>query len=86
MKVESILPHNQVILTVGLAMVLSNLATVFFTGNYRSTPVSYASSAWYLTDYWKKLADRALPLHALVPFLSQRFYNHGRTLVLSDED
>jgi branched-chain amino acid transport system permease protein len=53
MKVESILPHNQVILTVGLAMVFSNLATVFFTGNYRSTPVSYASSAWYLTDYWK---------------------------------
>ena len=53
MKVESILPHNQVILTVGLAMVFSNLATVLFTGNYRSTPVSYASSAWYLTDYWK---------------------------------
>ena len=52
MKVESILPHNQVIMTVGLAMVFSNLATVFFTGNYRSTPVSYASSAWYLTDYW----------------------------------
>ncbi|MBP1732186.1 MAG: inner-rane translocator [Deltaproteobacteria bacterium] len=53
MKVESILPHNQVILTVGMAMVLSNLATVFFTGNYRSTPVNYASNAWYLTDYWK---------------------------------
>ena len=52
MKVESILPHNQVIMTVGLAMVFSNLATVFFTGDYRSTPVSYASSAWYLTDYW----------------------------------
>src|SRR5208337_3166121 len=53
MKVESILPHNQVIMTVGIAMVLSNLATVFFTGNYRSVPVSYASSAWYLTDIWK---------------------------------
>jgi branched-chain amino acid transport system permease protein len=53
MKVESILPHNQVIMTVGMAMVLSNLATVFFTGNYRSVPVSYASSAWYLTDIWK---------------------------------
>ena len=53
MKVESILPHNQVILTVGIGMVLSNLATVFFTSNYRSTPVSYASTAWYLTDYWK---------------------------------
>jgi branched-chain amino acid transport system permease protein len=36
-----------------MAMVLSNLATVFFTGNYRSTPVNYASNAWYLTDYWK---------------------------------
>jgi branched-chain amino acid transport system permease protein len=53
MKVESILPHNQVILTVGIGMVLSNLATVFFTSNYRSTPVSYASTAFYLTDYWK---------------------------------
>ncbi len=53
MKVESVLPHNQVIMTVGIAMVLSNLATVFFTGDYRSVPVSYASSAWYLTDIWK---------------------------------
>jgi branched-chain amino acid transport system permease protein len=53
MKVESILPHNQVILTVGIGMVLSNLATVLFTSNYRSTPVSYASTAWYLTDYWR---------------------------------
>ncbi len=53
MKVESILPHNQVILTVGIGMILSNLATVLFTSNYRSTPVSYASMAFYLTDYWK---------------------------------
>jgi branched-chain amino acid transport system permease protein len=53
MKVESILPHNQVILTVGIGMVLANLATVFFSSNYLSTPVSYASKAWYLTDYWK---------------------------------
>jgi len=53
MKVESILPHNQVILTVGIGMVLANLATVFFSSNYRSTPVAYASKAWYLTDLWK---------------------------------
>ena len=45
MKVESILPHNQVILTVGIGMVLANLATVFFSSNYRSTPVAYASKA-----------------------------------------
>jgi branched-chain amino acid transport system permease protein len=65
MKVESILPHNQVILTVGLAMIFSNLATVLFTGNYRSTPVSYASSSWYLTDYWK---DSPIELSLSMPW------------------
>jgi len=53
LKVDSILPENQVILTVGIGMVLSNLATIFFKSDYRSTPVSYATSAWYLSDYWK---------------------------------
>lgn len=53
LKTESILPENQIILTVGIGMVLSNLATVFFKSDYRSTPVEYASSAWYLTDYWR---------------------------------
>ena len=42
LRVESILPENQVILTVGIGMVLANLATIFFTSNYRSTPVDYA--------------------------------------------
>ncbi len=54
LKVESILPENQVILTVGIGMVLANLATIFFTSNYRSTPVDYATKAFYLTDYWKE--------------------------------
>lgn len=53
MKVDSILPENQVILTVGIGMVLSNLAMLFFKSDYRSTPVSYATSAWYLGDYWR---------------------------------
>jgi branched-chain amino acid transport system permease protein len=53
LKVDSILPENQVILTVGIAMVLANLATIFFTSNYRSTPVDYATKAFYLTDFWK---------------------------------
>lgn len=53
LRVESILPHNQVILTVGIGMVLQNLATIFFTSNYRSTPVDYATDAWYLSDYWE---------------------------------
>src|SRR5512139_1096087 len=53
LRVESILPENQVILTVGIGMVLANLATIFFTSNYRSTPVDYATKAFYLTDLWK---------------------------------
>ncbi len=52
LKVDSILPENQVILTVGIGMVLSNVATMLFTSDYRSTPVSYASDAWYLSDWW----------------------------------
>lgn len=53
LKVESILPENQVILTVGIGMVLSSLATFFFKSDYRSTPVEYASTAFYLSDFWK---------------------------------
>ena len=33
-------------------MVLQNLATIFFTSDYRSTPVDYATDAWYLSDFW----------------------------------
>jgi branched-chain amino acid transport system permease protein len=53
LKVESILPENQVILTVGIGMVLANLATIIFSSDYRSTPVDYATKAWYLSDFWK---------------------------------
>ncbi len=53
LKVDSILPENQVILTVGIGMVLQNLATMLFTSDYRSTPVDYASDAWYLSDWWR---------------------------------
>lgn len=53
LKVESILPHNQVILTVGIGIVLSNLATVIFKSDYLSIPVSYATKAWYLSDFWR---------------------------------
>ena len=53
LRVDSILPQNQVILTVGVGMVLANVATICFSSNYRSTPVAYSTSAWYLSDYWK---------------------------------
>jgi len=54
LKVDSILPENQVILTVGIGMVLASVATIAFKSDYRSTPVSYGTSAFYLTDIWKE--------------------------------
>lgn len=53
-KVDSILPENQVILTVGIGMVLANLATIIFKSDYLQTPVPYGTKAWYLTDLWKQ--------------------------------
>ncbi len=53
LKVDSILPENQVILTVGIGMVLANIATIIFKSDYLQTPVDYGTKAWYLSDYWK---------------------------------
>ena len=53
LRVEAIIPENQVILTVGIGMVLANLATIIFQSDYLQTPVSYGTKAWYLRDYWK---------------------------------
>jgi len=54
LKVDSILPENQVILTVGIGMVLSSLATVFFSSNDRTVEPAYAQDTFYLSDYWSK--------------------------------
>lgn len=66
LKVESLLPENQVILTVGIGMVLSNLATLFFKSDYRSTPVSYATKAFYLSDLWR---DSPIELSLSFPWM-----------------
>jgi branched-chain amino acid transport system permease protein len=66
MEVDSILPENQVLLTVGIGMVLSNLALLFFSANYRSVPVSYANK----TIYWDlKLGGQTISLSFSVPML-----------------
>jgi len=46
MKVESILPENQVLMTVGIGMVLTEIMRFIFTSNYVSVRTSYSSSAW----------------------------------------
>jgi branched-chain amino acid transport system permease protein len=87
MRVDSILPHNQVIMTVGIAMVLSNLATVLFTGNYRSVPVNYASSAWYLTDIWKNSPiELSLSMPWTLSFITAVVITIGLWIFLSKTD
>jgi branched-chain amino acid transport system substrate-binding protein len=66
MEVESILPENLVLLTVGIGMVLANLALLLFSANYRSVPVSYASKALY----WDlRAGGRTISLSFSVPML-----------------
>ena len=66
MEVESILPENQVLLTVGIGLVLANLALLLFSANYRSVPVSYASK----TIYWDLTAgEQTISLSFSVPMI-----------------
>jgi branched-chain amino acid transport system permease protein len=65
-EAESILPENQVLLTVGIGLVLSNLALLAFSADYRSVPVSYVSK----TIYWDlKLGGQTISLSFSVPML-----------------
>jgi branched-chain amino acid transport system permease protein len=48
MKVEAILPENQVLMTVGIGMVLTEVARFLFTSDYKSVTTSYSSTALFL--------------------------------------
>lgn len=48
MKKESILPENQVLMTVGIAMVLTEIARFIFSSDYKTVKTSYSSSAFFL--------------------------------------
>lgn len=66
MEADTVLPQNQVLLTVALALVLSNLALLLFSANYRSVPVSYADK----TIYWDvSLGGQTISLSVSYPFL-----------------
>ncbi len=66
MKVESVLPENQVLLTVGIGLVLSNLALLLFSADYRSVPVEYKDK----TIYWDLQAGgQPISLSFSVPML-----------------
>lgn len=87
LKVDSILPENQVILTVGVGMVLANLATIVFKSDYRTTPVEYATKAWYLSDYWRAAPiELSLSLPWTVSFLFAVAITAGLWFFLSRTD
>ncbi len=87
LRVDSILPENQVILTVGIGMVLANIATIMFTSDYRSTPVNYATKAWYLSDIWKKSPiELSLSMPWSVSFVMAVLITAGLWLFLTKTD
>lgn len=48
MKVDSILPQNQVLMTAGIGMVMTEIARFTFTSDYKTVPVSYGSSVVFI--------------------------------------
>ena len=48
MEVEAILPENQVLMTVGIGMVLTEIARFIFSSDYKSVTTSYSSDAFFL--------------------------------------
>jgi len=48
MKIESILPENQVLMTVGIGMVLTEIARFIFSSDYKSVKTSYSSSVFFV--------------------------------------
>ncbi len=47
-EVDSILPENQVLLTVGIMLVLTEVIRLIFNSDYRSVTTSYSSEAIYI--------------------------------------
>jgi branched-chain amino acid transport system permease protein len=48
MKIESILPENQVLMTVGIGMVLTEIARFIFSSDYKSVKTTYSSTAFFV--------------------------------------
>ena len=48
MEVETIIPQNQVLMTVGIAIVLTEIARFIFSSTYRSVRTSYSGKVFFL--------------------------------------
>ncbi len=50
MEVESILPENQVLMTVGIGMVLTEIARFIFSSDYKSVQTDYSTSTFFIGE------------------------------------
>jgi branched-chain amino acid transport system permease protein len=50
MKIDSILPENQVLMTVGIGMVLAEIARFIFSSDYKTVKTPYSSFAFFVGD------------------------------------
>jgi len=50
MEQDSILPENQVLMTVGIGMVLTEIARFVFTSDYKSVQTSYSDATFFLGE------------------------------------
>ena len=50
LNIESILPQNQVLMTVGIAIVLTEIMRSIFHSDYKSVKTVYSSAAFYIGD------------------------------------
>ena len=50
MRKESILPENQVLMTVGIGMVLAETARFMFSSDYKTVKTAYSTSVFFLGD------------------------------------
>jgi len=48
MKIESILPENQVLMTVGIGMALTEVARFIFSSDYKTVQTPYSSSVFFI--------------------------------------
>jgi branched-chain amino acid transport system permease protein len=48
MEVDAVLPENQVLMTVGIGMVLAEIARFIFSSDYKSVSTSYSSKVFFL--------------------------------------
>jgi len=49
-RTDTILPENQVLMTVGIGMVLTELMRFIFTSDYKSVKTSYSNATYFLGD------------------------------------